>query len=44
VTRKGNNYEVSLKRGQILEATFPGRTDLPTPPPDEAKPIKITLK
>jgi alpha-L-fucosidase 2 len=41
VTRKDNCYEVSLRRGQILEATFPARSNPPSPPPDEAKPVKI---
>jgi alpha-L-fucosidase 2 len=39
--KKGNNFEIALKRGQILEATFPDRPGLSPPPADEAKPVRL---
>lgn len=41
VTRRGDDYVVTLKRGETLEATLPKPTDIPPAPPNAAEPVVI---
>jgi alpha-L-fucosidase 2 len=41
LTKIGDNFEVSLKRGQTIEATLPKPDSIPTAPSNAAKPVVI---
>jgi alpha-L-fucosidase 2 len=41
VKKVGDNFEVVLKRGQILEATLPKPASIPPAPPNAAEPLVI---
>jgi len=41
VTKVGDNFEVSLKRSESIEATLPKPGDIPAAPSDAAAPVVI---